>query len=84
MIMRVVQSNTQHDAFWEDLKKAVGNNQQLPAIEMLAILSKFTGLVSALQDQQKYTPEMIIHLVMVNFEKGNSDAVEQHLASGLD
>lgn len=45
------------------------------AEEMLALTSHLVGQMIALQDERKYTSEMILKLVHSNIEQGNAEAI---------
>jgi len=49
--------------------------KDLPAIEVLAIMSNLLGKLIALQDQTLYTPEQVMRIVAKNIETGNAEAL---------
>jgi hypothetical protein len=52
----------------------------LSAMEMLGILAYTTGQCIALQDSRKVTAEIAMQVVRMNIQKGNADAVGEHLS----
>ena len=48
----------------------------------LAILAQVVGMFVAVQDQNKYTPEQIMQLVMANIELGNKAMMGPLLGEG--
>ena len=49
--------------------------------EILALLSNMTGQTLALLDQEKYTPDMGINIIMKNIEAGNKEVVDALMES---
>lgn len=47
----------------------------MQADEILAVLSHMVGQVVAMQDQRRYTPDSVMHLVSMNIERGNEEAI---------
>ena len=60
-------------AAFKDALKAHG--MDITPIEWLAIASQFVGLLTAAQDQRKYTSADIMEVVGANIEQGNRDFV---------
>jgi hypothetical protein len=61
------------------LEDALREHQHLDAIEMCAVVSHFLGQLIALQDQTKYTPAQVMHLVSENIEQGNAEVIQSLL-----
>lgn len=64
------------DAVVAAMAKEVGD---MPADEMLAVLSQIVGQMIALQDQRKYTAAAVMELVSLNIEIGNQMVLETAL-----
>jgi hypothetical protein len=58
-----------------DLKLALANHSNLPAVDMLAIVSQLLGNMVAMQDCHVYNAAQIMDLVGRNIEIGNSVAI---------
>lgn len=70
-------TDARHVTFKQDLDKLLKKHaSRLPADHMLAIGSQVVGVLAALQDQRKYTPEMVMTIVAENIEKGNKSMVD--------
>ena len=70
-------TDARHITFKRDLDKLLKKHaSRLPADHMLAIGSQVVGMLVALQDQRKYTPEMCMAIVAENIEEGNKGMVE--------
>lgn len=54
---------------------------KLSAEEILAIMSKCVGMLVALQDQRKYSPQAVMAMVATNIEGGNQDMINQLMNS---
>lgn len=48
----------------------------MPAEEILALLSYTVGQLIAFQDQRRFTPDMAMAIVQANIEAGNRQAME--------
>jgi len=69
-------ANINHNRFHKDLMKLLDKHSgHLQSQEMLALAAKATGQISALMDQRTMTPEMVIQLVIENFQLGNAQIV---------
>ena len=64
-----------HRAFMEDLKATLARHTALSGAEMLAVASQFVGQLVALQDQRRFTAEMVMEVVAANIEAGNQAAL---------
>ena len=77
MKTKLTKPNEQHlkirDAVIEAIRK---DGADLPAIEILAVLSYTVGQIIAMQDQRVFTSAMAMEIVAQNISAGNSDAVE--------
>jgi hypothetical protein len=74
---------TTHMVFRKALEKAIGTEgKDLDAAVILAILSHMVGQVVAMQDQRKYTSEMVMTLVAQNIEQGNQEMVDSLMSGG--
>jgi hypothetical protein len=69
-------------AFVNDLKAAIGRHQHLSAQEMLAGASQLVGNLIALQDQNTMTSSDAMHMVEVNIQIGNEEAIKTVLPQG--
>jgi hypothetical protein len=47
----------------------------IPAEEVLAVMSYTVGQLVAMQDQRRFTPDMAMQIVANNLEAGNADAI---------
>jgi hypothetical protein len=65
----------EHLKLMDGLKAAIGLVPQMPAQEVLAIVSQLVGNLVALQDAQRYTPAQVMAMVSHNVEIGNREAV---------
>lgn len=64
-----------HEAVYPDLVKVLKKYEHLGGVTILAIASNMVGKLIALQDQTKYTPAQILHLVNQNIMEGNDQAL---------
>lgn len=72
-----VEPNSKHVAFRKALEHAVaGAGAILQAEEILAITAHFVGQLMALQDQRRYTRQMVLDLVSENIQQGNTEVVD--------
>jgi len=77
MNTKTITPTEKHIAFRKSLEEAIRKSgQELQAEEILAITAHFVGQLVALQDQRKYTAEMVMTLVSENIEQGNKEAIE--------
>ncbi len=72
---RVEPPSPAHRAFMEDLKGTLARHTALSGADMLAVASQFVGQLIALQDQRRFTPEMVMEAVGANIEAGNQAAL---------
>lgn len=80
MNTKSVKAKPQHVAFRKALERAIAEHgAELQAEEILAVTAHFMGQLIALQDQRKYTGEMVMALVTQNIERGNTEAIEKLL-----
>jgi hypothetical protein len=81
MKTKIVTPDERHLKFRKALEQSIREGGlELTAEEILAILSHFVGQVIALQDQTKYTTDMVMKLVTENIQTGNREAVNSLLA----
>lgn len=73
--MKTVPPTPQVTAFVEDLKRVIGEHQNLGAQEMLAGASQLVGMLIALQDHTRVTPDDALRIVEANIEAGNEQGV---------
>jgi len=67
-----------HKEFNDAMKEVLSRfKDRLDAESMLAIASHLVGVLVALQDQRKYSPEMVMKLVGQNIELGNAEALKE-------
>ena len=82
MKTRLFGTDARHATFKKDLDKLLKKHcSRLPAQHLLAISAQVTGMLVALQDQRKYTPEMVMAIVAENIEEGNKGMVSNLMAS---
>ena len=63
-------------AFRKALEAAIRDHgATLDATELLAITSHFVGQLVALQDQRRYTADMVMDMVFANLQQGNGEVV---------
>lgn len=48
----------------------------LPADEILAITAHLVGQLIAMQDQRRFTPDLVMKIVSNNIEQGNREVVD--------
>lgn len=73
-----VRPNEKHLKFRKALENAIRDGgSELQADELLAITAHFVGQLIALQDQRKYTSEMIMELIIENIQKGNGEVIDK-------
>lgn len=75
--IKMIKTNQQHEAFYQDMAAALKKYPDMPAEEMLAIASNFLGKLMALQDQRRFTQEDVMDIVIGNIEDGNAQMVSQ-------
>lgn len=61
------------EAIIEAIRKA---EVDLPAIEILAVISYTVGQILAMQDQRSTTSAMATEIVILNIDAGNADAID--------
>ncbi len=70
----------EHEAFLAELKSTLGSTgKNLQADVLLAISAQFVGMLIAMQDQRRFTPQMAMEIVARNIEVGNATAIEANL-----
>ena len=74
--MKTLPVTSRHVSLMDAFKKAVGEHQDLTAVDVLAVASQLVGNLVALQDQTRITSAMAMELVATNIEMGNRTAVE--------
>lgn len=83
--MKSVKPSARHlkirDELIASMRKHMGD---MPAEEILAIVSYTVGQLLAFQDQRKITPDMAMQIVSSNIEAGNRDAIEQIFKGARD
>lgn len=67
--MKTYEPKPEHKKFLEDLKAQMPAD--MPAQDILAIVSQFVGQLIALQDQRVMTPDQAMQIVGQNIEIGN-------------
>lgn len=67
--MKTYEPKPEHEKFLKDLKAQMPAD--MPAQDILAIVSQFVGQLIALQDQRVMTPDMAMQIVSQNIEIGN-------------
>lgn len=77
---KAILPDDRHQALMAALKDAIKTHGiDLDKLEWLAIASQFVGLLTACQDQRKYTGDEIMEIVGANIEQGNRDYVQADL-----
>jgi hypothetical protein len=71
--MKTYEPKPEHKKFLDDLKAQMP--PEMPAQDILAIVSQFVGQLIALQDQRVVTPDQAMQLVGQNIEIGNRAAL---------
>jgi hypothetical protein len=71
--MKTYQPKPEHDKFMNDLKAQMPAD--MPAQDILAVVSQFVGQLIALQDQRQMTPDQAMQVVSQNIEIGNQAAI---------
>jgi uncharacterized membrane protein YvbJ len=72
----------QHEALREAYMQAIRKKAaSMPADQILAVTCVFVGQLIALQDQRKFSPDMIMQLVKKNIEAGNQRVIADLLKS---
>lgn len=66
-----------HIQYRNDVLSVMRNYEDLPPIEILCVLSQVVGSLIALQDQNKYTIDMVMKHVLANLELGNADVLDK-------
>lgn len=64
-----------------DLKAALAKHDNLHPVVFIALAAQLIGNLIALQDQTKFTPEMLMDVVARNIEIGNATAISNMLGS---
>lgn len=77
MATKSIEPNKYHTGFMNEMKRAMRKHgKNLTAEELLAIAAQLVGNLIALQDQRKYTSEMVMQIVSENIMIGNDTAVQ--------
>jgi len=74
--MKPVSPTAAHRAFRDELIALLRRNDDLSALEMLAVASHLVGQLVALQDQRALTPGEAMEIVAANIEAGNRSALD--------
>lgn len=70
----------EHDAFLDELRATLGSSgKNLQAEDLLVVTAQFLGILVALQDSRRFTPQMVMEMVMRNIEIGNAATVDTYL-----
>lgn len=73
---KLFSTDARHVTFKRDLEKLLRKHAgRLPADHLLAIAAQVLGMIAALQDQRKFTPEMVMAMIADNIQKGNDGMV---------
>jgi len=80
--MHPKQANADHEALYQEILAAI-RSYDLPAIEILAVLSNAVGKCIAMQDQTRYTADELLILVRNNIELGNKQMIERALGGPM-
>lgn len=76
MKTRLHLAKPEHEVAYQDIVALVRKHgEHVSAVEMLAIAANMLGKLCALQDQRKYTPAMVMEIVVQNVEEGNRQAI---------
>lgn len=72
-----VSPSEHHQALMAAMKDTLKTHgMELSPLEWLAIASQFVGILTAIQDQRKFTSDEIMEIVGANIEQGNRDYVQ--------
>lgn len=74
----IITPSPKHHEFMEKLKGVAIDalkTDTLTAPEVLAITAQLVGILIALQDQRKFTHEIIMSMIVNNIEVGNQSAI---------
>lgn len=78
MAERTLATSKEHQQLRDALIEAMRQTAaDMPAEEILAVVSVFVGQLIAMQDQRRFTPGTIMQLVQRNIELGNRQAIEK-------
>lgn len=81
--MKSMKPGKPDEAFRTDMLKVLDKHAgALPQDRILALCAYTLGQIIALQDQRKYTSEMVMQMVSANIQAGNQHAIEQVASAG--
>jgi NADH:ubiquinone oxidoreductase subunit E len=63
------------NALLASLRAALGDHTHLSPQEILAVTSQLVGMLVAVQDQTRFTPDQVMEVVAANIESGNREVV---------
>lgn len=76
------QPQARHAEFNDAMKEVLARfKDRLNGHEMLAVAAHLVGVLVALQDQNKYTPDDVMEMVARNIEAGNAEALQEFLGN---
>lgn len=76
----IITPKSEHEVAYQDLNKLISKHaDKISALELFAIASNMLGKLAALQDQRTVNQQIIINILMKNFEIGNRQAIDQLL-----
>lgn len=73
--MSVKPTTREHENFFNDFVELLKKYEHLPATELLALASNVTGRLCAMQDQNRFSPDQVMELVVQNLQSGNQQMV---------
>lgn len=71
MKVKTIIAKPEHEVAYQDLANLLRKNDNVSALEILAIAANMVGKLIALQDQRTVTSEMAMQLIQENIELGN-------------
>jgi hypothetical protein len=74
-----MKTNPRHEALYQEFCEVGARYERagIDPLEILAVLSKFSGRLIACLDPTKVTPDMAMKVVSMNLEAGNHEMVQQ-------
>lgn len=81
MKMKSMEPTARHLRIRDNIIDAIRKDMvDMPADEILAVVSYTVGQLVAMQDQRKMTPDMAMQIVADNIEAGNAYTIKQAFA----
>lgn len=81
--MKQIDPGAPDENFRADMLKMLDKHAgALPQDRILALCAYTLGQIIAMQDQRKYTSEMVMQMVSANIQAGNQHAIEEVSTAG--